>query len=161
MLAGWPRFFRGGSGPFVNQSDHPGAPARVAGQRRPAEGGAGGWPAGRFIRGGTPVSDDTSRSRASKGGGKADTQVLPLPKDVEDHRREVLKDLIRRQVLHDLGEPAGLLRVQVRPLWGAYYRVNVLVGAEAACARIPHSYFVAADGDGNILESSPKVRREY
>jgi hypothetical protein len=107
------------------------------------------------------VSDDTSRSRASKGGGKADTQVLPLPKDVEGHRREVLKDIIRQQVLHDLGEPADLLKVQVRPLWGAYYRVNVFVGTEAARATIPHSYFVVADGDGNVLDSTPKVHRQY
>jgi hypothetical protein len=51
--------------------------------------------------------------------------------------------------------------VQVRPLWDAYYRVNVLVGPDAASATIPHSYFVVADGDGNVLESSPKVRRQY
>jgi hypothetical protein len=73
----------------------------------------------------------------------------------------VLKDLIRRQVLHDLGEPAGLLWVQVRPLWDAYYRVNVFVGEDAASATIPHSYFVQSDADGNLLSASPMVRRQY
>jgi hypothetical protein len=86
---------------------------------------------------------------------------MPPPNGVDDPRREVLKDLIRQQVLHDLGEPAGLLRVQVRPLWGAYYRVNVFVGEDAASATIPHSYFVESDADGNVLDASPKVRRQY
>ena len=68
---------------------------------------------------------------------------------------------VGEQVLYALGEPAGLLRVQVRPLWDAYYRVNVLVGADAACATIPHSYFVVADADGNVLGATPKIRRQY
>jgi hypothetical protein len=86
---------------------------------------------------------------------------MPPPKEVDDTRREVLMDLIRQQVLHDLGEPTGLLRVQVRPLWDAYYRVNVFVGEGATSATISHSYFVESDPDGNVVYASPKVRRQY
>jgi hypothetical protein len=65
--------------------------------------------------------------------------------------------LIGKQVIHTLGRPEGLLGVQVRPLWQDHYRVNVLVGADAASAIIAHSYFVEADVDGNIIESTPKI----
>src|SRR5947209_7278269 len=80
---------------------------------------------------------------------------------LEGHKREMLSALIGEQVLHALGEPGDLLKVQVRPLWGGTYRVNVFVGVNAASARVANSYFVVADGDGNILESTPKVRRQY
>jgi hypothetical protein len=79
------------------------------------------------------------------------------PKDLEQHRREALNTLIGEQVIHLLGEPAGLLNVQVWPLWGNHYRVNVLVGTDAVSARVGNSYFVTADGNGNIVESTPKL----
>jgi len=34
-------------------------------------------------------------------------------------------------------------------------------GVNPASARVANSYFVVADGDGNILESTPEVRRQY
>ena len=71
----------------------------------------------------------------------------------------MLKALIGKQVLHVLGEPRNLLKVQVRSLWDSYYRVNVLVGVDATCAKIPHSYFVVADGDGNVLAATPKIHK--
>jgi hypothetical protein len=37
-------------------------------------------------------------------------------KDLERRRRETQKAPIREQVIHVLGEPAGLRKVQVRPL---------------------------------------------
>jgi hypothetical protein len=80
---------------------------------------------------------------------------------VESHKREMLNALVREQVLHALGEPRNLLKVQVRPLWGWNYRGNVFVGADAANAKIPHSYFVVADGDGNVLDSTPRIQRQY
>ena len=80
---------------------------------------------------------------------------------VEGHKREMLKALIGKQVLHALGEPRNLLKVQVRPLWDGYYRVNVLVGVDDTCAKIPHSYFVVADGDGNVLAATPKIHKHY
>jgi len=42
-----------------------------------------------------------------------------------------------------------LHKVQVRRLWDDHYRVNVLIGEDAASAKIANSYFVEADGDGN------------
>ncbi len=85
----------------------------------------------------------------------------PLFCDLERHTAETLNDLIGEQVMHALGEPDDLLKVQIRPLWKNCYRVNVVVGANAACARVANSYFLTADGDGNILESTPTLARQY
>ena len=68
---------------------------------------------------------------------------------------------IRAGVLAALGRPAQLFRVVVVPLWGDLFRVNVVTGDDPSSVRIPHSYFVAADGRGNIIESTPSIRREY
>jgi hypothetical protein len=107
---------------------------------------------------GTPVTAEDTRSRARRGGGEVTPEHVPPSDDVGSHK---LQAHVGEQVLHALGEPGGLLKVQVRPLWEKYYRVNVFVGANAACATIAHSYFVVADGDGNVLDSVPKVRRQY
>jgi len=40
------------------------------------------------------------------------------------------------------------------------YRVNVFVG-DAVSAKVAHSFFVAADGDGKIVSSTPAITREY
>jgi hypothetical protein len=69
--------------------------------------------------------------------------------------------LIGEWVLQTLGEPAGLHGVQVRRLWEGHYRVNVLVGADAASAKVAHSYFLTADGDGDIVGSTPKITKQY
>ncbi len=68
---------------------------------------------------------------------------------------------IEEQVLHALGKPRNLLKVQVRPLWDRNHRVNVFVGVEASCAKIRHSCFVVADGDGNILKATPTIYKHY
>ena len=68
---------------------------------------------------------------------------------------------IGEQVIRALGRPDGFHRVQVRPLWEDYYRVNVLVGADAASAKVAHSYFVEADGGGDIVVSTPQIERRY
>ena len=82
-------------------------------------------------------------------------------KDLERHRRETQKALIREQVIHALGEPAGLHKVQVRPLWEGHYRVNVLVGPDAASAKILNSYFLRSDSDGKIIASNPELAKRY
>jgi hypothetical protein len=68
---------------------------------------------------------------------------------------------IGEQVIRALGRPDGLRRVEVRPLWEGHYRVNVLVGADAASARVAHSYFVVADGGGALVASTPQIERLY
>lgn len=68
---------------------------------------------------------------------------------------------VGRQVLTLLGSPDQLHRVQVRRLWDNYCRVNVFTGLDAASARVAHSYFLLADGDGNILESTPVIAKQY
>ena len=82
-------------------------------------------------------------------------------KDLEQHRRETQKALIREQVIHALGEPAGLHKVQVRRLWEDHYRVNVLVGPDAASAKIVNSYFLRSDSDGKIIASNPVLAKRY
>jgi hypothetical protein len=77
------------------------------------------------------------------------------------HEREMLNNLIGEQVLHVLGEPNGLHKVQVRPLWKGHYRVNVFIGATPAFATIVNSYFVKADENGNIVEAKPKIVKQY
>jgi hypothetical protein len=68
-------------------------------------------------------------------------------------------DLIREKVLAALGEPPDLLRVQVKPLWGSYYRANVFVG-KGFKARMAHSFFLDVDG-GEIVSSAPPIQRLY
>jgi len=68
-------------------------------------------------------------------------------------------DLIREKVLAALGEPPDLLRVQVKPLWGSYYRANVFVG-KGFTTRMAHSFFLDVD-DGEIVSSVPAIQRLY
>jgi hypothetical protein len=89
------------------------------------------------------------------------TQQGARLEDLEQHRRETRDLLVGEQVVHALGEPGGLLKVQVRELWKDHYRVNVFTGKDAASARVAHSYFLVADGDGKIVASTPKIARQY
>ena len=68
---------------------------------------------------------------------------------------------IRAGVLAALGRPGRLYRVAVVPLWADHYRVNVVTGDDPTSVRIPHSYFVVADGRGNVLEARPRITRLY
>jgi hypothetical protein len=65
------------------------------------------------------------------------------------------------QLLQALGRPVTLYRVEVRHLWENHYRANVFVGADAASTRVAHSFFVVADEDGNIIASTPDIKRKY
>jgi hypothetical protein len=92
-----------------------------------------------------------------------------MSKQQRDDRDEVFdkqepQDLsakIGDQVLRALGQPSDLNRVQIRRLWKDRYRINVLVGEDVVSARVAHSYFVVADGDGNIITSNPKITQKY
>ena len=77
------------------------------------------------------------------------------------HLRDALNALIGEQVVHSLGSPDDLLKVQVRPIGGDRYRVNVFVGRDVTSARISDSFFLTADGEGNIITSTPRIDRLY
>jgi hypothetical protein len=80
---------------------------------------------------------------------------------LERRKREAREALIRERVIRALGEPGDLLAVQVRRLWEDHFQVNVLVGEDAASARVANSYFLVADGDGNIIRSTPGITKQY
>ena len=75
----------------------------------------------------------------------------------ERSRGEALTALIQQQVTHALGRPSGPRRVEVRSLWGACYRVNVLAGEVGVSTTITSSYFVELGDDGLIVRSSPPL----
>ena len=92
---------------------------------------------------------------------------MPMPAhdqqhtDPEEQERQQRNAVIGNHVLHTLGRPGDLHRVQVRPLWEDRYRVNILVGTDAVSAKLAHSYFLVTDSDGNIVASTPKITRQY
>jgi hypothetical protein len=103
----------------------------------------------------------TRNTRPSDGHNKMSTTAEAAhAKEIERQERESLNSLVRKQVIQTLGDPGDLLSVQVRPLWGTNYRVNVLVGTNITCATISHSFFLMTDEGGNILESTPKIKRQ-
>jgi len=89
------------------------------------------------------------------------TDPAEQDKAMEKHKSDTRNVFIGEQVIHTLGKPDGLYNVQVRRLWEDRYRVNVVVGETAASPKIANSYFVKADGDGRIIESNPKIKKQY
>lgn len=89
------------------------------------------------------------------------TLRLEPEKDMEQHERETLQTLIGEQVMHTLGEPGDLVQVQVRQIWQDHFRVNIFVGPDFISAKIANSYFVTADCNGNIVESTPRIKKQY
>ncbi len=81
-----------------------------------------------------------------------------LHADKQDHHQNAA---ISGQVMHALGQPGDLHRVEVRPLWEDHYRVNVLVGLDAASVRVAHSYFLVTDEKGTIVTATPTITRQY
>lgn len=88
-------------------------------------------------------------------------QQSPTPAETAKQETKQQTAVIGGYVLRALGQPGDLHLVQVRPLWEGHYRVNVLVGADASSVRVAHSYFLVADGDGNILTATPAITRQY
>lgn len=86
-------------------------------------------------------------------------ETAEAEKDTErkDQRRLRLNAVVSRLVLSALGGPGGTHAVQVRPLWGNFYRVNVLVGKDAASLTVADSYFLEVDGDGKLVSSNPAL----
>jgi len=89
------------------------------------------------------------------------TQPREQHEEVERHKRETLNHLVGEQVIHTLGTPGNLLKVQVCLLWKNHYRVNVFVGPDAASARVANSYFLVVGSEGNIMTSAPKITKQY
>ncbi len=81
--------------------------------------------------------------------------------DDEKQVREHLKTEISKQVFQSLGQPGDLQNLQIRHLWNDNYRVNVLVGIDAASAKVAHSYFMMVNNDGSIISSTPSISRLY
>jgi len=89
------------------------------------------------------------------------TQQTELQREEERGAAECQAVRIRQQVLQALGTPPGWHRVQVRPLWGDYFRVNVLIGENITSFTIRHSFFLLTDGEGGVLEASPEMVKRY
>jgi len=87
---------------------------------------------------------------------KEDEETVKL-----NHRSEKNGATVCACVMNALGRPVDLLRVVAIPLWGNRFRVNVQTGENAASVRIAHSFFVAADERGQIVESIPPITRMY
>lgn len=83
------------------------------------------------------------------------------PATQETQERQQQLALIGQNVLHILGQPKDLQRMQVRRVWEDHYRVNVLLGPDTTSVRVAHSYFLVADEGGNIVASTPQIRRKY
>ena len=82
-------------------------------------------------------------------------------KHVDRPKLDSLNDFIQEQVMQVLGKPTNLIKVQVRQLWDNHYRVNVLVGLDAASARVANSYFLVVNSEGNVITANPKLGSQY
>ena len=78
---------------------------------------------------------------------KQETETAQEP---EPRGNEALDALVGKHVLLALGRPPNMLRVQVRCLWSAFYRVNVFAGGDNTIAKIVNSYFVKVSPDGQV-----------
>jgi hypothetical protein len=87
-------------------------------------------------------------------------EMIP-PADEEKRERLRLTQVIGKEVLQALGRPDDLQQVQVRPLWENHYRVNVFTGRDASSVCVANSFFLVADGVGNIIKSVPVIRKQY
>jgi hypothetical protein len=86
---------------------------------------------------------------------------MPIKLHAREHDHLEQNAVIGGQVMRALGQPGDLHRVEVRPLREDHYRVNVLVGPDAASVRVAHSYFLVTDGEGTILAATPAITRRY
>ena len=84
-----------------------------------------------------------------------------LRREEEQVAAERLAVRIRQQVLQKIGTPLGWHVVQVKPLWGDYFRVNVLIGESITTYTIRHSFFLLTDGEGGVVEASPEMVKSY
>jgi hypothetical protein len=81
--------------------------------------------------------------------------------DAEQVRRDSRDVRVGQRVIRALGRPDDLLRIQVSELWERRFRVNIYVGPDIVSSRVVHSYFLETDDDGNIIKSTPRIKRQY
>jgi hypothetical protein len=79
----------------------------------------------------------------------------------DKQERQIQGEALGKKVMHTLGQPTNLQRVQVRQLWDDHYRVNIFAGDDLASAKVVQSFFLLADGAGNILQSTPAIKKQY
>lgn len=89
------------------------------------------------------------------------TQHGELGKRDEPIPRDALNAIIGKHVIHSLGSPGDMLKVQVNLVGNDHYRVNFMVGKNVSSARVADSFFLTADWEGNIVTSSPRITRLY
>jgi hypothetical protein len=91
----------------------------------------------------------------------ATKQQDSCPAGLKNPERQQVLDAIGLRVIQTLGRPDDLYQVPVRWLWGDCYRVNILVGKDAAFARIAHSYFLTVGNPDHAFSSIPDVSKVY
>jgi hypothetical protein len=87
--------------------------------------------------------------------------IEQLKDEMAQDERKTFDNLIREQVIHVLGKPIDLRKVQVRKVWKDHYRVNVIVGMNAGSVRVANSYFLKIDSDGSLITATPKITKQY
>jgi hypothetical protein len=92
---------------------------------------------------------------------KFEPGIPPKDEGLGHAERAAIRGFIEKQVIHRLGSPGDLLMVQVRPVGGDRYRVNIVVGKNVTSSKIAQSYFLVADDEGNIVSSTPTIARVY
>jgi hypothetical protein len=85
----------------------------------------------------------------------------PKEDKMKQFENEKLDSLVEKQVIAALGTPMDLRSVQVRKVWDDHYRVNVIVGANAASVKIANSFFLVIGGDGSLIAATPKIMKQY
>ena len=91
----------------------------------------------------------------------AKKQEPEMANEPEHKGNEALDALVGKHVILALGRPPNMLRVQVRCLWSAFYRVNVFVGGDDASATVANGYVVQVSPDGHVLEAEPAIAKQY
>lgn len=76
---------------------------------------------------------------------------------LQDHKQEIMLTSIGEQVVHCLGKLTPQQRIQVRLLWGGFFRVNLIQVDEVGSIKIASSFFLRTDDDGKIIESMPAM----
>jgi hypothetical protein len=81
--------------------------------------------------------------------------------DLIEQGAKKLANAICLNIMAALGRPSDFLRITVRQVTESGYRVNVVTGADAASARIAHSFFITADAAGKVATSEPAIVKQY